>query len=105
MTTGKAVHHRDPAAFKAFMRDPALRAVASDTADSIMAKMQAAWPEGANEPTMGEVDEVFERRSYTMADGRPSEWILINHPYAAEFQARTGFVTKSISASGGKLAR
>lgn len=104
MTTSKAVHHRDPDAFKALMQDPAIKATVQAAAESIVTKMQAAWPAGAEEPTMGGVSEVFEVRDYEMADGRPSAWILVNHPYAAAHEAKTGFITKSISASGLKIS-
>lgn len=103
MTTGKAIHHQDDAAFKALLANPGLRAATAAAADSMMRSMQAAWPEGANKPSVSGVD-VFERRSYTMADGRPAEWILINHPFAAAWEGRSGFVTKSVEAGGGTIA-
>lgn len=102
MTTGRAIHHKDDAAFRGLLTDPALRAATAAAADSIMRIMQSAWPEFAREPTLPGV-EVFERRSYTMADGRPSEWVMVNHPYAAAWEGRAGFITKSVAAAGGKL--
>lgn len=104
MTTSKAEHHKDATAFKALLSDPALRAAVQSAAESIVRKMQAAWPEGAKDPPMSGVTEVFEVRDYEMADGRPSAWILVNHPYAAAHEAKTGFITKSISASGLKIS-
>lgn len=103
MTTGSAIHHIDDGAFKALLTDPGLAAAVASAADSMMRSMQAAWPEGADDPTVNGV-EVFERRSYTMADGRPAEWILINHPFAAAWEGRSGFVTKSVEVGGGTIA-
>ena len=100
MTTHDAVRHKDPDAFKALMQDPALRAAAAAAADELMAQMQASWPEDASEPTMDGVSAVFERKSYTMADGRPAEWIMINHPMAAVKQAETRFITRAVAESG-----
>lgn len=104
MTTSKAVHHKDAAAFKALLRDPALRAAVESAAESVVNKMRAAWPQGANGPTMEGVSEVFEVRGHEMADGRPSAWILVAHPYAVAHEAKTGFITKSIAASGLKIS-
>lgn len=104
MTTSKAVWHKDPQGFKDFMSSPEVRAQAEAAADSLMKTMQAAWPEGANKPTLDGVDEVFVRESHEMADGRPAEWILVNHPYAAQFEADFGFVTNAVAALDLKIA-
>lgn len=104
MTTSSAVHHKDNAAFKALLSDPALRAAVQSAAESIVSKMQAAWPEGAKDPPMSGVTEVFEIHDHVMNDGRPAAWIWVKHPYATAFEAQTGFVTKSISASGLKIS-
>ncbi|WCZ33658.1 MULTISPECIES: hypothetical protein [Corynebacterium] len=103
MTTSRAVHHRDPAAFREFMKSPEIEARVQAAAASIVKKMQAAWPEGADTPTKDGVEKVFEVRDFEMADGRPTTWVFVNHPYAAAHEATTGFVTKSISASGYRI--
>ena len=94
----------DAGAFRALMQQPAVRAATAKAADSVMRKMQAAWPESATESTREGVD-VFERSSGQMADGRPAEWVMVNHAYAVAHEARTGFITQSIAASGLKVSR
>lgn len=103
MTTSRAIHHRDPAAFREFMQHPEIQERVQAAAASIVKKMQIAWPDGANAPTMDSVEEVIEVRDVEMADGRPSIWIFVNHPYAAAHEATTGFITKSVSASGYRI--
>lgn len=104
MTTSKAVHHKDRKAFRALLTAPAVQAATKAAASSIVGKIEASWPDGARKPAVPGVP-VIEVRSYRMADGRPAEWVMINHPYAVAHEAKTGFVTKSIGASGLRISR
>lgn len=105
MTTSKAVLHKgDDAAFRALMQSPAVRAATEAVAEAILVNLRASWPEEDERPSMDGV-QVFERTSHTMADGRPAEWVKVNHAMAAAHEARSGFVTMSVAAAGGKISR
>lgn len=105
MTTSKAVLHKgDEGAFRALMQSPAVRSATAAVADAVLANLRASWPEGDEVSSMEGVP-VFERASYEMADGRPAEWVKVNHAKAVMHEARSGFITMSVAAAGGKISR
>lgn len=104
MTTPKAKFTMNPGGVEAIFAHPEVRAATARMADQVMENMKAVWPEHLT-LTKDIVDDVFTRTSDTMADGRPAEWVLINHPDAMAREARTGFITKAIAAAGAKVKR
>lgn len=104
MTTHEASFHLDRAGVKALLQSPEVVAATEAAAAQLKEALEAKWPEEDRKPTTDSVKDVFVIHSDTMVDGRPAQWIAINHPSAVARQAKTRFITRTVAELGLKMS-
>lgn len=104
MTTHEASFHLDRAGVKALLQSPEVVAATEAAAAQLKEALEAKWPEDDFTPTRDDVEDVFMVYSDTMHDGRPAQWIAINHPMAVARQAKTRFITQTVAELGLKMS-
>lgn len=109
MTTSKqAKFHLNEKAFVQMANSPQVVEATKSAAEQIRDMVMATWPKSIGNDAAADTEkfkhilyhQVFVIMQHQWLDKRPVFYLLINHPYAVAHQARTGAITKSISASG-----